>query len=601
MTLESLFVLVILCGMIIALAMDKMRPGMIFFTAVILFMLTGTISPKEALSGFSNKGMITVAVLFLVSEGVRRSGALNKIIRKLLPHTRKSVPRSLIQILPSIAGISAFLNNTAVVIIFAPIIKKWSEVMNMPSTKFLIPLSYATIFGGMCTLIGTSTNLVVNGMMQAQGYPGLGMFELGKVGFFISIVGILYLIVFAKMLLPGSNKDDNTITEYKEYNYDVNIIPGSRFIGATIEHRKIKELQQFEVRSIIRKDRIINVTDTPVQIAENDQLVLGGKSGNVQQLINMDGLELNCLANADKDFVKKKAVKQVEAVLGGRFPGLEKTLGEFDFYRHYGAVVMAVHRNGERISVGLNQLVLKEGDNLVLLTDGTFIPTWGDSSVFLLLSDVGDFNIPGNKSKRLLAIALVIMMILGATLGEYLPAMDGVKFDMFFFASITVVIMAWANIIPTQNYTKFISWDILITIACAFAVSKAMMNSGIADQIATTIISIADDYGPHAILAAIYLITNLFTEVITNNAAAALTFPISIAVASQLGIDPQPLFVTICIAASASFATPIGYQTNLIVQSVGNYKFTDYVRIGLPLNIIVFILSIFLIPLIWEF
>lgn len=601
MTLESLFVLAILCGMIIALAMDKMRPGMIFFTAVILFMLTGTISPKEALSGFSNKGMITVAVLFLVSEGVRRSGALNKIIRKLLPHSRKSVPRSLIQILPSIAGISAFLNNTAVVIIFAPIIKKWSEVMNLPSTKFLIPLSYATILGGMCTLIGTSTNLVVNGMMQAQGYPGLGMFELGKVGFFISIVGILYLIIFAKMLLPGSNKDDNAISEYKEYNYDVNIIPGSRFIGATIEQRKIKELQQFEVRSIIRKGKIINVTEAPFQIAENDQLVLGGKSGNVQQLINIEGLELNCLANADKEFVKKKAVKQVEAVLGGRFPGLEKTLGEFDFYRHYGAVVMAVHRNGERISVGLNQLVLKEGDNLVLLTDGTFIPTWGDSSVFILLSDVGDFNIPGNKSKRLLAIALVIMMIMGATLGEYLPAMDGVKFDMFFFASITVVIMAWANIIPTQNYTKFISWDILITIACAFAVSKAMMNSGIADQIATTIISIADDYGPHAILAAIYLITNLFTEVITNNAAAALTFPISIAVASQLGINPQPLFVTICIAASASFATPIGYQTNLIVQSVGNYKFSDYVRIGLPLNIIVFILSIFLIPLIWEF
>lgn len=601
MTLESLFVLIILCGMIIALAMDKMRPGMIFFTAVILFMLTGTISPKEALSGFSNKGMITVAVLFLVSEGVRRSGALNKIIRKLLPHTRKSVPRSLIQILPSIAGISAFLNNTAVVIIFAPIIKKWSEVMNLPSTKFLIPLSYATIFGGMCTLIGTSTNLVVNGMMQAQGYPGLGMFELGKVGFFIAIVGIIYLILFAKMLLPGSNKDDNTVPEYKEYNYDVNIIPGSRFIGAAIEHRKIKELQQFEVRSIIRNSKIINITKAPFLIAENDQLVLGGKSGNIQQLINIEGLELNCLANADKEFVKKKAVKQVEAVLGGRFPGLGKTLGEFDFYRHYGAVVMAVHRNGERISVGLNQLVLKEGDNLVLLTDGTFIPTWGDSSVFLLLSDVGDFNIPGDKSKRLLAISLVIMMIAGATLGEYLPVIDGVKFDMFFFASITVVIMAWTNIIPTQNYTKFISWDILITIACAFGVSQAMMNSGIADQIATTIISIADDYGPHAILAAIYLITNLFTEVITNNAAAALTFPISIAVASQLGINPQPLFVTICIAASASFATPIGYQTNLIVQSVGNYKFSDYVRIGLPLNIIVFILSIFLIPLIWEF
>ncbi|MGL5318153.1 MAG: SLC13 family permease [Bacteroidales bacterium] len=600
MEFESTFVLVILCLLIVALALDKMKPGMLFFSAVILFMLTGTITPQEALEGFSNKGMITVAILFLVSEGVRRSGALNKTIRLILPSRKLNVGGSLLQILPPIAGISAFLNNTAVVIIFAPIIKRWSEHMNLPPTKFLIPLSYATILGGLCTLIGTSTNLVVNGMMQNQGFNGFGMFELGKVGLPITIVGIIYLIALSRWLLPGKMVDSNK-NDYKEYSYNMLITPGSPFHGDIVKEGKIKQLPQFEVRSILRDGCTVSLQDQEITICENDQLVLGGKSGSVTQLASMEGIEFCGISGAEKEFVRKKAIKQVEAVLGPRFPGINKTLGKFDFFRHYGAVVTAVHRNGEIISVGLNHLVLKEGDNLVLLTDGTFIPAWGDSSVFLLLSDVGDFSIPGNKTKRYISVGLVLLMILGATLGEFLPVIDGVKFDMFFFAAFTVVIMAWTNIIPTQNYTKFVNWDILITIACAFGISKAMMNSGIADSIAHRIIDGANDYGPYAILAALYLITNIFTELITNNAAAALAFPISLSVANQLGIDPTPLFVTICVAASASFATPIGYQTNLIVQSVGNYRFTDYVKIGLPLNIIVFILSVILIPMIWEF
>ncbi|MGL5788148.1 MAG: SLC13 family permease [Bacteroidales bacterium] len=601
MEFQSTFVLIVLCLLIIALAFDKMKPGMLFFSAVILFMLTGTITPQEALAGFSNKGMITVAILFLVSEGVRRSGALNKIIRLILPARKKKLSASLLQILPPIAGISAFLNNTAVVVIFAPIIKRWAEHFNVPATKFLIPLSYATILGGLCTLIGTSTNLVVNGMMQTQGYSGFGMFELGKIGLPIAFVGILYVISVARWLLPGKIETFSKNYDYKEYSYNMLVTSGSSFRGEMIKDGKIKPLPQFEVRSVLRNGTTLPLRGDSIVICEYDQLVLGGKSGSVTQLASMEGIEFCGISMIEKEFVRKKAIKQVEAVLGPRFPGINKTLGEFDFFRHYGAVVTAVHRNGETISVGLDHLVLKEGDNLVLLTDGTFIPTWGDSSVFLLLSDMGDFSIPGNKTKRYISVGLVTLMIIGATLGEMLPALDGVKFDMFFFAAFTVVIMAWTNIIPTQNYTKFINWDILITIACAFGISKAMMNSGIADTIAHNIISFADDYGPYAILAALYLITNIFTEVITNNAAAALAFPISLSVANQMGIDPTPLFVTICVAASASFATPIGYQTNLIVQSVGNYRFSDYVKIGLPLNLIVFILSITLIPLIWEF
>ena len=211
--------------------------------------------------------------------------------------------------------------------------------------------------------------------------------------------------------------------------------------------------------------------------------------------------------------------------------------------------------------------------------------------------------VPGRR-KRWFALALLIFMIVGATVGE-LPvvkeAFPDVQLDMFFFVSITTVIMAWTKIFPARKYTKYISWDILITIACAFAISKAMVNSGVADAVARHIIGMSQHYGPHVLLAAVFIITNLFTELITNNAAAALAFPLALSISAQLGVSPMPFFVVICMAASASFSTPIGYQTNLIVQGIGNYKFTDFVRIGLPLNIITFLISIFLVPLIWPF
>ena len=247
---------------------------------------------------------------------------------------------------------------------------------------------------------------------------------------------------------------------------------------------------------------------------------------------------------------------------------------------------------------------MNEGDTLVLWADDTFIPTWGESSVFLMLANGKDSQEEVSPKKRMLALGLLIFMILGATIGE-LPitkeTFPDLKLDMFFFVCITTIIMAWTKIFPPKKYTKYISWDILITIACAFAISKAMVNSGVADMIAHYIIGMTDRLGPYALLAVIFIITNIFTELITNNAAAALSFPIALSVANQLGVEPTPFFVVICMAASASFSTPIGYQTNLIVQGIGGYKFTDFVKIGLPLNFITFLISIFLIPLIWEF
>ncbi len=587
--------------MIIALVRELMRPGLILFSALVIFMLADIITAEDALSGFSNKGMITVALLFLVSEGVKESGVLNKIGAIILPKKRKPIPRLLMQIMIPVSAISAFLNNTPVVIIFGPMLKKWADKLSLPSQKFLIPLSYATIFGGTCTLIGTSTNLLVHGMMLDRGMEGIGMFELAKVGLFIVFFGFIYINLFSNRLLPGEKIPRISFpNDTREYYFDLYLPRNSNLIGRQIEKRRLPGLKEFTVRTVIREGKHIRISNSPFVLEPDDKLIVAGSAEDVGYLTQSSNVKLNALDNADSDFLKK-SLKQVEVVIAPRFPGIQRTLGEFDFFGHYNAVVMAVHRNGERITTNLENLELKAGDNLMLLTTDDFTRYWGESRVFYMASEIGEMDDTKDRRRRWIALGLVFFMIAGATAGRFIPVQGKNEFDMFFFAAVTVVLMALMKIFTPKKYTKPINWDVLITIACAIGVSRALQESGAADFIARSTINLSKGFGPLGVLAAIFLITNIFTEIITNNAAAAITFPIAYAAATQLGVDPKPFFITICIAASASFSTPIGYQTNLIVQSIGNYKFSDYWKIGLPLNIMALIISLLVIPRFWPF
>ena len=586
---------------IVALVKEVMRPGLILFSALVIFMVTDIISAEDALSGFSNKGMITVALLFLVSEGVKETGALNKLGNIILPKKRRPIPRLQMQIMLPVSAVSAFLNNTPVVIIFAPLLKKWADKMSLPSQKFLIPLSYATIFGGTCTLIGTSTNLLVHGMMLDRGMEGISMFELAKVGLFIVFFGFLYVNIFSNRLLPGEKIPRYSFpNDTREYYFDLTLPPNSNLIGKEIEKRRLPGLKEFTVRTVIRDGKHIRISNTPFMLEADDQLIVAGRSEDVGYLTQSPNVKLIALENVDPEFLKKP-LKHVEVVIAPRFPGIQQTLGEFDFFGHYNAVVMAVHRNGERISTNLQNLELKAGDNLMLLTTDDFTRYWGQSRVFYMASEIGEMDDPKDRTRRWIAISLTFLMIVGATVGKYIPSPGKNEYDMFFFGAVTVVLMAMMKIFSPKKYTKPINWDVLITIACAFGISRALQASGAADVIARNTINISKGFGPLGVLVAIFLITNIFTEIITNNAAAAISFPIAYAAATQLGVDPRPFFITICIAASASFSTPIGYQTNLIVQSIGNYKFSDYWKIGLPLNIVALILSTLLIPRFWPF
>lgn len=539
MGIQAIIVALVLVLMLVALMREALRPGLVLFSAVVALLCAGIITPEDAIKGFSNKGMITVALLYLVSEGVRKSGILERIVYRVLPKENVSVTRAGLRFYPIVSVISAFFNNTPVVVIFAPMIKNWARKVHLPPTKFLIPLSYATVIGGICTLIGTTTNLVLHGMLLQEykyeaenvaegaeegilmrfGIDGMHMFELSRVGIVIAIVGLIYLIFFSRYLLPNNRRSE-------EETEEMSLAPGM------VRH---------------------------------------------------------------------------EVMLGNRFPGLGKTLREFDFYRRYGAHVRAISRGGNILEGDYTNVRMTHDDTLIVDAPEDFKKNWSESKVFWMINRVGDYEPPMGSRKRFFALALLLMMIIGATVGELPIVTDHfhfIKLDMFFFACLTTIIMAWTHMFSVKKYTKYLSWDVLITIACAFAISAAMTKSGFADLVGGYIISLTDSvqgsrWAIYIILAALFVITNLFTELITNNAAAALAFPLALSVAENLGVNPMPFVVCVCFAASSAFSTPIGYQTNLIVQGVGGYRFTDFVKVGLPMNLIVFILSVFLIPLVY--
>ncbi len=599
MTLHAFIVLSLLGLMLFQLVSEKLRPGIILLCILTILLLFGVVNTREALSGFSNQGMLTVFLLFFVSEGVRQTGALNRLINVMLPKKKGFLPFMLLKITLPISVISAFLNNTPVVVIFAPFIKKWADKIRVPASKFLIPLSYATIFGGMCTLIGTSTNLVMHGLMLDNGFTGLTMFELGKVGVFVAIAGLLYIAFISPLLLPGKRKNGYTV-EPKKYYYNAFIPANSPFVGKTVRNGHFPEHSDIIVTIIERGNQAITATAGETILEPNDKLIILGTDTVLEQLITITGISIEDYENIDAWFKKEKLIK-VEVVLSDSSPAIGQTLNQFNFYKYYRGIVAAINRNGEKITTHTGDVVLEAGDCLVVLATPVFTERWSDRRDFYLLSDKGEIDIPASNPRMWIALGLVVLMVFGAAISQYLPRFNNNRIDMFLLAATVTTIMFYTKIIQAKNYTKSVSWDVLITIACAFGISKGVQNSGLADFLATEMIGIAKNIGPVAVLAVIFVFTVIFTEVITNNAAVAIMFPIALAAATQMQVNPHPFFIGICIAASASFSTPIGYQTNLIVQAVGEYRFNDFLKVGLPLNILVMIVSIILIPIFWSF
>ncbi|WP_167619047.1 SLC13 family permease [Maribellus sediminis] len=600
MSIDIIIALLVIVYILVAFIFDLLRPGLILFSAAVVFLATGIISAEEMIKGFSNTGVITIGVLFLVNEGIKQSGLITRLAKAYLPRKKSKMPFLLPRIMIPVSLLSAFLNNLPIVVNVVPILIKWAGLMNLSYKKFLIPLSYAAIFGGMCTLIGTTSNLVVHGLMLENGYKGFHLFEMAKLGLIVAGFGFVYMAFLGNWLLPGERiLIRKKKTEVKDYHYNVLLKPESALIGVTVSNKRIDGLGGLIVSAIERQGNVIRPGNGSIRIEAGDELLLTGQADRLNYILAHKEVTLKGI-DALKE-IPPTELKKYEVVLSPRFPGVGMTLSEFHFFEHFNAAVMAIHRNGERITTKLNEVELKVGDNLVLLATDSFEKNWADRHMFYLVNYVQDMPVEKTSRKKWLAFFILTGMVAGILINEMVSYGFGIRLNIFVMVGIAAVLMVWLGVLPWENYTKNISWDLLIMIASAFAVSNAIKNTGIANALAREFIQTVHDLGPLGVLAILYVFTTLLSEIISNNAAVALVFPVAIVASEMLGVDAKPFFVGIAMAGAASFMTARGYRSNLIIKGIGHYSKGDFFRIGFPLQLLTFLLSVWLIPLIWEF
>ncbi len=575
-------------------------PDALLLGALALVTVVGIISPDEAFAGFSNQGMLTVGALYIVASALRETGALDTVGRRILG-SAKSERGVLKRLAGTVTVMSAFLNNTPIVAMFIPIITNWCKKHQIAPSRLLIPLSYLCILGGTCTLIGTSTNLVVNGLMQEvssskeeyrESLRPMHMFELTYVGVPYAILGILYLYFIGQRRLP-SRKDlmEQLSESSREYLANLRVEPGSRLAGQTVQEAGLRQLPGLFLIEIAREDQVISPVSPDQILQADDILTFTGVVSTMVDLEKIPGLVPVGDEGYEARLVRRRGRVLSEAVVSTASPVVGKTIRDADFRALYNAAVVAVHRGGERLRGKIGDIVLRAGDTLLLQTGPHFIRANRNNRSFLLVSGVEDSR-PLRYDKAIISLALLAVLIT-------LMASGVIKIVVaaFMIAGLMVV----TRCISVSDARQSVDWQTLITIAAAFGVGKAMVNSGFVETVAKGFVSVTGQWGPYAVLAGVYLMTTLFTELITNNAAAALIFPFAVAIAGQIGVSPRPFAMAVAYAASASFITPLGYQTNLMVYGPGGYRLNDFVRVGLPLNLLLMAFATVVIPQVWPF
>lgn len=570
-------------------ATTSLSAEIIFLGCLTVLYLTGILGTDAALAGFSNPGMITVGVLYVVVSGLQQTGALVWVSQRVLGMP-KSTPMALIRLIAPVAALSAVLNNTPVVAMFIPVVTDWCRKLKISPSKLMIPLSYAAIFGGSCTLIGTSTNLLVNGLVVAStDLPSLVFFDITWVGVPCAIAGTLFLLLTQRWLLPDRTAAISETDDVRQYTVEWLVPAESPIAGKTVEQAGLRHLPDLYLVEIVRGDEVLPAVSPKTTLREHDQLVFVGAVDSILDLHRLRGLQ-PATNQVCKLGVPRSERCLIEAVVSNTCPIVGRTIRQGKFRSRYDAVVLAVARNGQRLCGKLGDVRLQPGDTLLLETNPLFLEKQRLSRDFYLISRVPDSE-PLRHEKAPMAIATLVVMVLLAAFGTL---------SMLKAAVLAAAVMLLTGCCAPQRALRSIEWSVLLVIAAALGIGQAMESTGAAGAIATTFIDIAGD-NPWLALAVIYGITTVLTEIITNNAAAALVFPIALSLANSLGVSFMPFVISIMVAASASFATPIGYQTNLMVYGPGGYKFTDFLRIGIPLNLLFGVVTLLLVPLIYAF
>ncbi|PFG53753.1 di/tricarboxylate transporter [Marinobacter sp. LV10R520-4] len=585
---QGIVTLITLFSVLSALALTRVSADLVLMAALAFLLITGILGPAEALAGFGNPGVITIATLYVVAAGLKETGAVQWIARLLLGHPKTEKGAQLRMILPT-GILSGFMNNTAVVAMFIPAIQAWAQRLGIPASKLLLPLSYAAILGGTCTLIGTSTNLVVDGMLQSNLGIHLGLFELAWVGVPLFFVGGTFLVLFASRILPDRGGVAEELDLVREYGVEVEVVGPGPLVGKTISEAGLRALSYGYLTEIDRGGRLITAVEPDRMLQSGDRLYFVGAPECASELRRIQGLK-PANGSVHKMDVANHQRCLVEVVLGPEFPALSKTIRDSQFRTRFSAVILSLSRDGKRVPGKLGDITFRLGDTLLLEASHQFVEHYRFRRDFLLVSALNDSTPPDfHKAPR--ALAILGLMVLASASG-LLQIMEAA-----FLAAGAMIV---SGCITASRARRSVDLPVLVVIAASFALGNAMTVTGAAAWVAGGLLGFGE-LSPWVALALIYFLTAAFTEMITNNAAAVLMFPIALAVSQQLGVNFLPYAVAVMFAASASFITPLGYQTNLMVFGPGRYRFGDYVRIGLPLSLLAGAVVLSLVPLFWEF
>ena len=580
------FVIFVVFLIFLLIYREYLKASVSFLMAVLLFSITGILTPSEVLSGFSNESIASILMLILITTGLRKNFQIENLFDAVFKKA-KTYRGFLLRMMSQVAILSSMINNTPVVALMTPYVVDWGKRNNIAPSRLLIPLSYATIMGGMITLIGTSTTLVLNGFLQDFDHPSLLFEDLFTIGISVTIGGILFILLIGYKLLPDHKDVLKTYAENKrEYIVETRILDDSRLIGKSILDAGLRNLKGVYLVEIIRGTQLISPVGPKELLNRGDILFFAGNTNDIVELINSDlGLELPETA---KSYDSDKA-EIVEAVMNNFSSLINKTVRQSDFRNRYNAAIVAIHRNGKKVSGRIGDIVLQAGDLLLLYTGTDFRDRVGIYRDLFVVSKLRDIVKPGNKKYyALVLMAFCALMLLIFSKMTLFPAL-----------MIILGIMIAFNLITTQDVKRELDLNMIAILVFSLAIGQAIIKTDAGNMVSIALVNLLEPYGNVAILIGLLLITNLLASIIGNVGAVSISFPLAYSISNNLGIEGYPFFLTIAYAASAAFLTPISYQTNLIIYGPGGYKFKDFFKIGLPVNIVY--LSIALAVIIFRY
>jgi di/tricarboxylate transporter len=577
----------IVLGVLAGLWFQFTTPSFLVFTAVVILLAAGVIDAEQAFSGFSNPAPITVAALFVLAEAVSKTGAIEPVVHAVMGD-KGSIRRPLLRLSTSTVATSGFLANTPLVAMMIPQVTRWAKRRGADVSQFLMPLSFAAILGGTLTIIGTSTNLVVDGAMKELGLPQMGFFEIGVVGLPVAILGIGVIVLMAPRVLKGRRSTEAaSIDDLRSYTIELEVVSGGPMDGKTVEDAGLRHLADVFLVSIDRGDTTIAPATPNTVLRGGNVLRLAGDISKVLELQTLPGVQLAQTESISK--MNQPTAAYFTVVVGSDSPVVGNTLKEIGFRSKYQAAVVAIHRADHRIEGKLGEVVIHIGDTLVLVADPGFRDRWQHRSDFLLVAGVDDAEPPHSKGGPFVLVVMLLVIVLAAL--DVVPILVG--------SLVGAVLLVVAGTLTPDEARRAVDLEVIGLIAAAFGLAAAVEASGLAQAVSDALVDAFGGMGSLGVLLGVVLATIALTELISNNAAALLMLPIAVAAAPAAGIDPVGMALAVAMSGSASFLTPIGYQTNTMVYGPGGYRLSDYFKLGFPITAMVVGTLIVVVPVVY--